>query len=120
MIILNNQHDKNSRDFVSKYGIGQIVYNYPECIDHYSCISSFPSVVVLVPAYYQELETEEIMNEETNEIEEIIINEPGNRQETYEIIGFYEEIHENIDNFYNEVITYINVVNQRGIDSPIK
>lgn len=49
MIILHNQHDKDSREFVEKYKDGNEVLNYPECLQQFSDISGFPSVVVTLP-----------------------------------------------------------------------
>lgn len=48
-IILHNQHDKASRDFVGKYGSGHIIIQYPECVSQYPNICGFPSVVIDLP-----------------------------------------------------------------------
>ena len=120
MIILHNQHDKSSREFIDKYGNSNIVYDYPKCLEYYDCISSFPTIVIDVPAYYQELEVEEFMNEETNEIEEEVIEEPGNREAYEELFAYYDDEFENIDDFYNKAIEFKIMVEERAINSPPK
>ncbi|MFW6242662.1 MAG: hypothetical protein ACOC2W_00725 [bacterium] len=118
MIIYHNQHDKNSRDFISRYGDKHTIYDYPECLNHCNTISSFPTIVIHVPSYYQELETEEVLNEETNEIEEEIINEPGNVEEYDELFSFYDDQYTDIDDFYTKAMEFKDMVEQRAIDSP--
>jgi hypothetical protein len=51
MIILHSEYSEESREFVRKYGEGNTVLTYPECLNYYKTISAFPSVVVEVPAY---------------------------------------------------------------------
>jgi hypothetical protein len=53
MIILHNQEDKASRDFVAAYGAEHTVLLYPACLEHYPRVSGFPSVVIDVPDYVQ-------------------------------------------------------------------
>ena len=120
MIIYHSQHDKNSRDFITKYGDGHTVYDYPSCIEQCNTISSFPSIVIEVPAYYQELEIEEIMNEETNEIEEVVIEEPGNRDKHTELFAFYEDLYKNIDDFWEKAMDFKNMVELRAKNFPIR
>lgn len=87
MIILHNQHDKDSRDFVNKYGEGHIVLEYPECLNYYSNISAFPSVVVTLP--YKEIDEyiiPELINEETGEIATNILVEKQIFEEHEELI----------------------------------
>ena len=51
MIILHNELDKTSRDFVESCHEGNVVLNYPDCVKQFPYISAFPSVVVEVPSY---------------------------------------------------------------------
>lgn len=46
MVILHNPLDKDSREFVAKYGAGHTILEYPDCVQKYPYISCFPSVVV--------------------------------------------------------------------------
>lgn len=51
MIILHNQHDKKSREFVKLYGQNNIVIKYPECINYFPNICTFPSIVIIIPEH---------------------------------------------------------------------
>ena len=120
MIILHNQHDKASRDFVVKYGESHTIYDYPDCLNHYNTISTFPTVVINVPGYYQELEVEEVMNQETKEIEEEVIEEPGNRLGYIELFGYYDDQYSSIDEFYIKAMEFKTMVEQRAVDSSMR
>lgn len=52
MIILHSQHEEYSRNFVEKYGEGNEVIPYPECVKRFPCIRAFPSIIVEVPAHH--------------------------------------------------------------------
>ena len=52
MVILHNQHDKASREFVDRYGAGNEVIPYPECVQRFPWIRAFPSVILDVPAHH--------------------------------------------------------------------
>lgn len=51
MIILHSQHEKASRDFVERFGNGNEVIPYPECVQRFPWIRAFPSVILDVPAH---------------------------------------------------------------------
>ena len=51
MIILHNPFDKQSRDFIDRYGRGNQIIEYPECVTYYPRISKFPAVVIIIPEH---------------------------------------------------------------------
>lgn len=74
-IILHSEFDKESREFVEKYGAGHTILTYPECLSEYPNISAFLSVVVEFPEKVIASYTiPEWTDEETKEIfpEEIV------------------------------------------------
>lgn len=107
MIILHSEHDKTSRDFVEKYGHGNTVLSYHESISTYNSIQGFPSVIVTVPAYYQQPE-----NTVDPESGETIVVDGGNVEADIEIIFNPATL--------EEVQRYQDLVNQRAIDSPVQ
>lgn len=110
-IILNNQHDKVSRDFVNLYGDGKTILNYPNCLEYFQSISAFPSVVIKVPPYRIPEHQEQVVNSETGETEIITIPEEIQETEMDEMIRLPEN--------WAVVESRINFVNQRSVDYPI-
>jgi hypothetical protein len=51
MIIINQPHDKTSRDFVLEHGEGHTILDCPDCLTLYQAIPGGPCVVVPIPAY---------------------------------------------------------------------
>lgn len=125
MIILHSPHDKDSRDFVEKYGKDNIILNYPECLDSYPNISAFPSVVIDVPAYHRPSEIIFMKDENGDDIYD---NEGSPISFTHEAenIDSYVEIYRSIedpcdpDKFWNDIQDYIKMINERAKNNPIK
>ena len=120
MIILHNQHDKDSRDFVEKYGQGNEVIEYPECIEHYPNISAFPSVVIDVPEYTTPAQKIPALDQDGN----AIIGEDGNPIPPFEVpettIPAHIEIFRSKDDpcdpdvFWGEIQDYLTLINERA------
>lgn len=110
-IILNNQHDKISRDFTELNASGKTVLNYPDCLTYFQNISAFPSVVIKVPPYRIPEHQEQFVDSETGETKIITIPEEIQEVEMDEIIRLPED--------WGFVESRINFVNQRAIDYPL-
>lgn len=124
MIILHNQHDKDSRDFVDKYGDNNQIIEYPECVEKYVYISAFPSVVIDVPAYYQpsqELTFQVPIEDSTSgdTTSSTIIIPEYNISDHIEIRRFSTDPCD-IDAFWQDIQDYIKTVNDRAITNPPK
>ena len=127
MIILHNQYDKDSRDFVEKYGVDNIIISYPDCVEQYPNISAFPSVVLEYPNYYQpEIFIDPIMDEDGN-----ILKDPdGNNLEGQIIPEHNVKAHNivyrfltdpcDIDQFWNEIQMNLLDIEEKRIKYPPK
>jgi hypothetical protein len=98
MIILHSQHDEKSRRFVEKYGEGNEVLSYPECVQRFPYIRAFPSVIIDVPAYHVPAGT---ISEE---------------QEAFNVAAHEELVDTPVE--WSEVEEAIEAVNQRAADYP--
>lgn len=110
MIILHNPHDKDSRDFVEKYGQDNIILEYPECIETYPYTSAFPSVIINVPGYN--------VLEHTDELDPTMITPQHNVEAKEEIFRSKEDPCDP-DEFWKEIQEYIEMVTQRAQENPI-
>ena len=134
MIILHNQHDKDSRDFVEKYGEGNTVIEYPECVEQYIYISAFPSVVIDVPAYYQPEQTTIVTGGSggtggcadcpdstsiVGDTTSVIIEAEYNVKDHQEIRRFSDDPCD-IDAFWKDIQDYIAMVKERATNNPPK
>lgn len=122
MIILHNQHDKDSREFVEKYGSGNTIIEYPECVEKYTYVSAFPSVIIDVPAYYYEFILEDTTS--TTDIT-VIPNDTTTISEGVNIDAVqqvFRSINDpcNPDDFWKEIQDYILFVNNRAKENPPK
>jgi hypothetical protein len=126
MIILHNQHDKDSRDFVEKYGEGNEIIDYPKCVELYPNISAFPSVVIEVPAYHVPAQTIHALDEQGNQI----MDDEGNPVPPFELsaknIEGQVEIFRFIDDpcdpdlFWTDIQDYIELITERAQNNPPK
>ena len=127
MIILHNQHDNDSRDFVEKYGKDNIVISYPECVEQYSNISAFPSVVLEYPDYYQpEIFIDPPLDEDGNVLKDVDGNDfvgeiiPEHNVKSHIVIYRFLTDPCDIDEFWKEIQDHLAVIEEKKIKYPPK